>query len=563
MNRAKIADVTPYGGKFDVKCLRSAAGMLVLANVLMAPAAWSQDGTGDAAAEPPAAEEAPPARPIDIFNYRIEGNSVLDRRSVEKAVLPYLGPQRSTADVEAARAALEQAYHAAGYETVAVEIPEQDVRDGIVRLNVTELRVGRLRVRNARWYSPEDIKDRAPALAEGQVPNYRAVQAQVAALNRSAERTITPSLRAGNTPGTVDIDLEVEDRLPLHGTFELNDRSSARTERLRASASIRYANLFQRDHSLSIQGQLSPEDPSQSWVVSGSYVAPIAGTPFTLVAYGVHSDSDVAAVGGIDVIGSGDIAGIRGIYSFQSSDTIFHTLTFGADYKSFKEDLILGEDTAATPIDYIPITLQYAFAQREATFDIDANVALNFGLRGLDATEREFQLKRSEASASWAYLRGDVSVQQRLPHDIVGLVRLSGQISGQPLISNEQFSIGGYESVRGYYESQELGDDGVSFQAELRSPALIGGAAPSLDELRFFAFADGGFTRIHRPLPDADGNFKRSARLLSVGAGINARFMGHFNATGVIAVPLRDRDSTLTDFGSGDVRGQFRIWAEF
>ncbi|MFA6113746.1 MAG: ShlB/FhaC/HecB family hemolysin secretion/activation protein [Sphingomonas sp.] len=543
--------------------LCGAAGIIAAVNLVHGSSAWAQQATGEKpavqadAGAAPAADDGQPQRLIDIMNYRIEGNSVLDRRSVERAVLPYLGPQRSTGDVELARAALEKAYRDAGYETVAVEIPEQEVRKGIVRLNVTELRVGRLRVTNARWYSPEDIKDRAPSLAEGSVPNYKAVAQEIAALNKSQERTITPALRAGDTPGTVDVDLDVDDRMPFHGSLEINDRTSARTKRLRASASVRYANLFQRDHSLSLQGQFAPEDPGQSWVVSGSYVAPIAGTPFTLVAYGVHSNSDVAAIGGINVLGSGDIAGIRGIYNFQSSDTLFHTITLGADYKSFGENLLLGDNTAKTPIDYIPLTLQYALAQRTKNTDLDFNVSLNFGLRGLDADDIEFQLKRSGASASYAYLRADFDYLWRLPHDFRFNLKLAGQISGQPLISNEQFGAGGLDSVRGYYESQELGDDGYSFQVDAISPSLLGDTK-GRHELRLFAFVDGALVRVNEPLDPSTA----SASLMSVGGGINARFFNRFNASGLLAVPLRRRSTTLIDFNN-NVRAQFRVWADF
>ncbi|NDF95115.1 MAG: hypothetical protein EB107_04675 [Proteobacteria bacterium] len=35
---------------------------------------------------------------------------------------------------------------------------------------------------------------------------------------------VTPSLRPGLEPGTVDIDLTVKDKLPLHGSVELSDR---------------------------------------------------------------------------------------------------------------------------------------------------------------------------------------------------------------------------------------------------------------------------------------------------------------------------------------------------
>lgn len=514
-----------------------------------------------AGSDPGAAADAPSARKVDILNYRVEGNTILSRLEIERAVYPFLGPARTPEDVEAARAALEKAYRDKGFETVGVEIPEQDVRGGHVRLSVVELKVGRLRVTGARFYSPERIKDLAPSLKEGVAPNYNEVSRDVAALNKSQDRMITPTLRAGETPGTVDVDLQVEDKLPAHGALELNDRYSNRTERLRLSASVSYGNLFQRNHSFNLQGQVAPQDPNQSWVVSGSYVAPIEGTPLTLVAYGVHSDSDVAAIGGIGVLGSGDIVGLRAIYAFQKMGSV-HQIIAGVDYKNFNEDLVqLGSDTATTPIDYVPLTLQYSLGRHVEASDLDFTLAVNAGLRGLDATEAEFRLKRYTASASWAYLRFDGSYLRRLPWDVRAGLRMSAQLAGRPLISNEQFSVGGWDSVRGYYESQELGDDGASAQFDLEGPSwheLLGGAA---QELRLYAFADAGYVRVNSALPDLDGHIRDEANIASVGAGVRLRLLERANASVLLAAPLLNRDDTYTDVG--DLRAQFRLWADF
>ena len=530
--------------------------------MLLAVCASAGTAVGGASAQVAAdAAASDAARPIDILNYRVSGNTVLTQLEIETAVYPFLGPQRQTSDVELARAALEKAYRDRGFETVGVDISEQDVRGGIVLLDVAELVVGRLRVTGSRFSSLGKIKAQAPSLVEGQVPNYAAVSKDVQALNKSADRSVTPTLRAGETPGTVDVDLQVEDRLPLHASLEINDRSSGRTERLRVAASVNYANLWQLGHSLSLQGQFAPEDPSQTWVISGSYAAPIGASPFAVVAYAVHSDSDIAALGGINVLGSGDIVGLRGIYSFAQGP-VRHSLTVGADYKSFKEDLVLGPQFGRTPIDYIPLTLQYGLARHGEKTDLDITAAFVFGLRGLDANEREFRLKRYQASASWAYLKVDASYSRRLPADIRAGLRVSGQLAGQPLISNEEVVLGGLDSIRGYYESQELGDDGISGQLDIESPSLAKFVGAKLNDWRFFVFGDAGYLRIHEPLGDTDGVVKDSAFLASVGVGMKLRAFDHLNVSALLARPLRHRDETITDIGD-DLRGQIRAWVEF
>ena len=92
-----------------------------------------------------AADETPAL--FDVWEYRVNGNSLLPQTTVEKAVYPFLGEGRSFDDVDAARGALEQAYADAGYRTVAVNLPQQEVRGGVVQIEVVERPVGRLRVR--------------------------------------------------------------------------------------------------------------------------------------------------------------------------------------------------------------------------------------------------------------------------------------------------------------------------------------------------------------------------------------------------------------------------------
>jgi hemolysin activation/secretion protein len=229
-------------------------------------------GCSTAAVSPAAAAVAPgtaAAERFDIVEFAVEGTSVLAPAEIESAVYPFLGPDRSSADIEQARGALERIYHDRGYESVVVGVPQARSADGVVRLQVIEYRVGRLRVRGARYYAPSDIKEQIPALAEGSVPNFSQAQRQLDDLNRRdpVNRQITPSVRAGVAPGTVDFDLVVEDELPLHASLEINNRQSPDTKRLRVNTTLRYDNLWQLGHSISFGSQVAPERPDDSLVV--------------------------------------------------------------------------------------------------------------------------------------------------------------------------------------------------------------------------------------------------------------------------------------------------------
>ncbi|MBK8092080.1 MAG: ShlB/FhaC/HecB family hemolysin secretion/activation protein [Verrucomicrobiaceae bacterium] len=194
-------------------------------------------------------------------------NTKIKPIDIEKAVYPYLGPGRSENDIEQARAGLEKVYRDLGYQSVYVETPRQSGSRGVIYFNVVEATVGRLRVKGAKYFLPSEIEKHAPSMAEGQVPDFNEIQKDIVALNRWRDRKVTPELRQGIVPGTVDIDLNVEDSLPLHGSFELNNVYNANTV-LRLSGSLSYGNLWQLGHTLGTSFQIAPEKLSDGTVFS-------------------------------------------------------------------------------------------------------------------------------------------------------------------------------------------------------------------------------------------------------------------------------------------------------
>jgi len=477
-----------------------------------------------------AAQAAPDAAPaaseqprFDVWEIQVEGSALIPATVIEKAVYPHLGPDRDIDDVEAARTAVESAFREAGFATVLVNIPEQDVDNGIVRLEVLEGRVERLRVIGSRYFSLGRIKSGVPSLANGRSPNLPQVQRELAALNKaSPDRKISPVLKPGRSPGTVDVDLKVEDKLPVHGGLELNDEFIRNTTRLRLNASLRYDNLWQREHSAGVSFQLTPEDPSEVKVFSGTYLFRPGIQDLLVVLYGVKSASEVTALGGggggVGVLGNGVIVGARVIKPLPTLGNVYHNLTLGLDYKDFQDTVSPVNGTGfETPISYTKFNVGYGGFVIDEQHTIRFNLDGNFGVRGLGNTVQEFTNKRFQDTPNYFYLRGDGAWEGTLYAGAELLLEFAGQVSSGPIIGNEQFSIGGASSVRGYFETQGLVDHGVNGRLELRSPSLIGDIeSPWLTALKLASFVEAGHGRTVDPLPGQDEAFS----LASTGLGL-------------------------------------------
>jgi hemolysin activation/secretion protein len=530
---------------------------LILALGAAGAAQAQETGPATSAGQPGAAtlaQAAPTSVPsFDIRAFQVKGNSVLPPDAVERAVYPFMGPGRTEADVEAARAALQKAFEDRGYVAVSVFVPEQSVDGGILQLEVQQQAIGQVLVEGAS--NPEAVLAQAPSLTPGTTPNLPEFQRDVIAMNQTASRRVTPEMRAGVAPGTLDVVLKVEESSPWHASAEVNNFSSAATTDLRVAGTIRHDNLWGRGHSLSLSAQTAPRRTEDGTVISANYLAPLAqGTQ--LLGYYVHSDSDIAVIGGTSVIGSGDIAGVRLIQSLGSSEGFYHSVTLGLDYKSFGEDLILGADRDSAPITYVPATLSWRGDWSGEGRQSDVTLSTTLGIRGLGDGIAAFQYKRFRARDGFFILKLDAGHVEDFGPGLQLSSRFISQWSPDPLISNEGFSLGGMQSVRGYYESESIADYGFALQTELRSPDFAARFGTGLlNELRLHAFVDSGWGRIHSPGAGQDDRFS----LLSTGVGARVKLFKYLNGAVDVGAPL----ISGPDSESGSIFTRFRIWGEF
>jgi hemolysin activation/secretion protein len=507
----------------------------------------------DAPSPPPSSSGG---RLVDVNEYRVLGNTLLKPIEIERTVYPYLGRQPLN-DVEKARAALEKEYADLGYQAVIVTLPPQTVKGGVIILQVTEAQVGNLTISGQRFTTEQEILRGVPSLQTGSSPNFNDVNREVVALNsQSADIEVTPQLKAGSQPDHIDVDLAVADKRPLHGGLELNNNYSRDTDPLRVQANVSYGDLWHLGHSISAYYDVSPQNRTDAEVYVLTYSAPIPGTDARLSLTGLKSDSDVTTVGSTGVLGKGQSVTLNGFLPLPALGGVGQDFQLGFAYKHFIDTITLPGQSDSTPITYYPLSLAYDAHYTTDLSQVSLSGAMNFAFRGLGSSSQEYDNKRYRAFGNFIYFHGQGSLQRELPYGLQAYFEADGQISNEPLISNEQFAAGGNGSVRGYLQAEILGDSGYHLSAELRAPDLAPylGHGKWFDTLRLLAFVDGARTWLQSPLPDQESAF----RLLSVGPGIRTK-VKFVNFDADWGFPLVTSDSTR----SGHSRFQFRLYTQF
>lgn len=523
-------------------------------------------------AEPSGENGGVPAR-FTVEAIDVVGSTVLTADEIENAVYRYTGDNRSADDLEAARKALQELYSAKGFEAAVVDLPPQDnarFAAGYIQIRVSEAPVGDVRVVGTKFHSEKGVRAQLSAVEAGKPLNLATLQKQLIEANRIPDRTVSPSFKPSKTEGAIDVELKVKDTFPVHGSIELNNDNSPNTTRQRLAASVRYTNLWGAGHTVSGSYIVAPQNRKDIEVFSGSYNAPLLGTPWSILVSGYKSNSNIAALGGTNVLGNGYQVGVRAIYRLSSEKTD-QSFSIGLDFKDFKQDILVTNAAASkAPIRYIPLVAGYSYSRPGEKGQLDINLNGTFGLRiikrvdfcplrdendNCSKPEQEFALRTLNAQENFVHLNLDASYSRLIADDVSLIFRVAGQYADGPLISNEQFGLGGETTVRGYFQSEAVGDHGVVGSLQLDGPSLAGSLPEFVGELRPFAFLDYGIVGVIDPLADVRARFT----LGSAGGGVRLRLFKHLVGGLTVGVPF----TTLTDSKRGTARVTFIARGEF
>jgi hemolysin activation/secretion protein len=127
---------------------------------------------------------------------------------------------------------------------------------------------------------------------------------------------------------------------------------------------------------------------------------------------------------------------------------------------------------------------------------------------------------------SW---QGDAYWARRLPWRMTFIFKAGLQFADRPLVSSEQLSLGGFDSIRGYRQDGVLGDNGFFGSLELRIPVLEG----KYGRLSISPFFDIG-------LPWNNAVNTESKLLASTGLSFQYNFSDHISANFTWGIPLLD-----------------------
>jgi hemolysin activation/secretion protein len=193
-------------------------------------------------------------------------------------------------------------------------------------------------------------------------------------------------------------------------------------------------------------------------------------------------------------------------FKTYTSKTYSTNLTFFDLYAldQFGHPVLVTNETLHLPANnyqslyYLPLSIGWSALRADKYGYFAFNWNENIFLAPLASPRKDFQSVAGVTGAGGTYttLTAGLTRQQNFD-EWTATVHADGQWASAPLISNEQFGLGGTAGVRGYQEGEAYGDNGWRAMFDLRTPAVIIGNFPTADgtvpaELRVDVFMDYG-----------------------------------------------------------------------
>jgi hemolysin activation/secretion protein len=185
----------------------------------------------------------------------------------------------------------------------------------------------------------------------------------------------------------------------------------------------------------------------------------------------------------------------------------------------------------------------------------EVSLQLSQGLDVFNASSAgDANLTRINGDPTFTKINADISRLQTITAEWNVFASLTGQLSNNPLLSSEEFGVGGRAYGRGYDASEIVGDDGFGASIEVRwnpddSDALF-------EDYEIYGFYD--FGKIWNQSTDVD--VLEDISIASVGIGTRIDFTSNVNGELIFAYPLTKEVSV---YDSADSKLLFSLGASF
>lgn len=519
----------------------------------------------ESTAPPRMAAEAPkfsmPTRPpmnapvgslkLQLDRFEMTGNTVFSRQSLNHLVADIVGSRVSFADMLRAANKITNFYRDAGYLVARAYVPEQEIQGGVVEIVILEGLVGEVDVRNLSDVSPALVARYLNNVRSGTVVSRDNVERTLLLMNDLPGVSARATFKVGKTEGTTDLDVDLFQTSKVSGSLDLNNFGSEFTGEGRLGAAVYVNELLGFGDSLGLRLLTSQNSDTVYGNVSYSFAAGGSGTRVGIKYSNLASDiGDEFEL--LDLESEADTWGLFLTHPIRRSRNFNVVSQVGIEKRDVTQTFG-GPLSLSSSHDDVTVVTVGATADYRENAGAGAVSSVGFALQtGVD----DFGVNEaSRIGATGTFLKLGLSYSrlQYLTDRTTALVRFTGQFTEDPLVSSEQFSLGGPAGVRSFISGEGLADSGFVLSAELRHQLGFGNAL--IRKMQLIGFVDFGQGDINGSLGIPEKTFD----VAGLGLGLKLGTVGNYQLDLSYAHSLSGRGET-EDAEDGKVLFQAIKW---
>jgi hemolysin activation/secretion protein len=498
-----------------------------------------------------------------INEIRFDGNGVYSDEELRDVISVDLSKPLSTEDLEAIRKAVSQFYFNNGYVNSGAMIGEQDLSKGVLTVSVVEGVLDKINIMGTGWLRPSYVEKRIRSGVKTPL-SMEDLKRSLEFVRRDEKiRKINTALLPGDELGQSHLDVIVTENKLFDAGFGISNRRPPSVGAEEAEVYVGTRNLTSLGDTLRLNYTFTDEgmdevdfDGADNYAVSYSLPLHTSGTSLELGTVrsdyvileepfdtlNIESDTQMVSVGIRQPIYN-DLKHEFSV-SLKGERRRSETMVSGMPFS-----ISPGSTDGMTRIAALRLSPEYVY--RSSKRVIAVRTTLSFGLDTQDPVLDESYMEPEFFSwltqASWVEAIGS--------SENLFALKSYYQHTDERLISMEQFSLGGMNTIRGYRENQIIRDNAFSISPEIRIPILRDRyTKPIMHLIPFFDYGIGW---------NAEGDRDRES-IYSLGLGLAYKPTDYVNMSlywgyAFEEFDIKD-DDDLQDYG---IHFQVRIGTDF
>ncbi|MDR3561182.1 MAG: ShlB/FhaC/HecB family hemolysin secretion/activation protein [Negativicutes bacterium] len=342
-------------------------------------------------------------------------------------------------------------------------------------ITVDKLTAGTITVTGNKEFSAAAILQFLPSLHKGQLLDIQTISNEVAFANNNPALKIAVDIQP-QSPTTANVEVRVAEAKTFRNMITYDNTGDDQTGKNRMGyLAVDYNWLGQAQTAVFSYTRSPDNNKVDQFGFMNAIPLPKAGD--TLTISGSYSNVNAGLVADyFNIAGNGKALGAHYTHNLKTSANHQASLDFGVDYKEYNNGIDFFGTNLGTNVNTLPVSVAFQYTSTGADSRFSGSLGFTGNLATASSSQTVFDNTRAGAVNNYTVWHQNATYQQQL--NKAGWLlstQLESQYADTPLISGEQFGLGGAHSVRGFGERALVGDKGGRLTTEIYTPEIFKG----------------------------------------------------------------------------------------